>query len=179
MRLSPLALAAALSACALPSTGGPVTTTALASADAATSLAIGENIFLDKQVTSARDEGQDAMVNLTLRHADGRRIAFQEANQAPHDLFVQQPGGALAQVMAAGVEAPALYRRAAPEGANASFICGAEGPAAIGVLEGADGTVRIVGLRQDFQVETLPNGELNAVPYSPDQVCARLNFRQG
>jgi hypothetical protein len=34
-------------------------------------------------------------------------------------------------------------------------------------------------LRQAIQVETRPDGQLEALPYSPDQVCARLRFRQG
>jgi len=37
--------------------------------------------------------------------------------------------------------------------------------------------VQIVGLRQAIEFETLPNGQLSAIPFSPDQVCARLRFR--
>nr|AQQ75078.1 hypothetical protein [uncultured bacterium] len=175
-----LILAAALtsSACALPAERAPVVTTTLVSADASTSLMVGDQIFLEQRSEPAR-EGMDRIVNITLRHNDGRRIAFHEANHAPHDLFVQRPNGALAQVMALGeAETPRLYHAASGEGAESAFFCGPQGPAAIGMFESADGAVRIVGLRQPFQVETLANGELNAVPYSPDQVCARLNFRR-
>lgn len=179
MRRLILASALALTACALPAPRAPVVTTTLAAADASTSLAVGDQVFVDRQ-TEAAGEGQDPVVNVALRHADGRRLAFQEANHTPHDAFVQRANGALAQVMALGeTDTPTLYNAASGEGAaEAPFFCGPQGPAAIGMFEAADGSVRIVGLRQAFQVETLQNGELNAVPYSPDQVCARLNFRR-
>jgi hypothetical protein len=152
-------------------------------ADAATSLAVGDRIT---QLTSTRaaQEGMDPVVTLTLRHADGRSIAFQEANHAPNDLFVQRAGGALAQIMGlqAGDEVTTLYHAADGERsqpASAPFFCGPQGPAAIGKYEAADGTIQIVGLRDPIQVETRPDGQLEAVPYSPDAVCARLRFRRG
>ncbi len=167
----------AVSACAAP--GGPVTTTTLAAADATTSLAVGQSIRQETSTRPARD-GMDPVVTLTLRHSDGRVLAFQQANHAPNDLFVQQPGGALAQIMGlTNNEAPTLYHSASSEGRDGAFFCAPQGPAAIGRYEAADGTVQIVGLRQSIQVETRPDGELEAVPYSPDQVCARLSFRRG
>lgn len=179
MRKALLAVCVALAGCA-GATRAPITTNTLAPADASTSLSVGERMFLDRQ-SEAAGEGMDPVVNVTLRHDDGRRLAFQEANHAPNDLFVQRAGGPLAQVMGLGeTETPTLYHAASgEEPAGAAFFCGPQGPAAIGMYEGADGGVRIVGLRQPFQVETLPNGEMNALPYSPDQVCARLNFRRG
>jgi hypothetical protein len=32
-------------------------------------------------------------------------------------------------------------------------------------------------LRQPFQSEVRPDGQIEMLPYSPDQVCARLTFR--
>lgn len=177
MRISAVLLALALSACA--ATAPAVTTRALAAADAATALTVGERIFLDRSAEPG-GEGMDPVVNVTLRHADGRRLSFQEANHAPHDLVVQRAGGALAQVMGlTDVDAPTLYHGAEGERAGAPFFCGPQGPAAIGVYETAEGSMRVVGLRQNFEVETLPDGSANALPYSPDQVCARLSFRRG
>lgn len=173
----------ALAACAVPG-AAPQTSSTLVSADAATSLAVGERITV---LTSSRPggEGMDPAVNVTLRHADGRSLSFQEANHAPYDLFVQRAGGALAQVIGlqAGDEVTTLYHAADGERsqqAGAPFFCGPQGPAAIGKYEAPDGTIRIVGLREPFQVEPRPgDGELEAVPYSPDAVCARLTFRRG
>jgi hypothetical protein len=171
------ASALALAACASPA---PVATNTLAAADAATSLAVGDRI---SELTSTQPaaEGMDPVVNLTLRHADGRTLAFQQGNHTPHDLMAQRPGGPLAQIMGlTGEEATALYHATSGEGGTENaFFCGPQGPAAIGVHEGADGTVQIVGLRQELQFETRPDGETEAVPYSPDQVCARLRFRRG
>lgn len=168
--------AAALAACASPA---PVTSTSLISADAATSLAVGERVTQETS-TQAASEGNDPVVNMALRHADGRRLGFQQANHAPYDLFVQRAGGALAQVMGLpGEEAPVLWRAASGEGNEGAFFCGPQGPAAIGTYEAPDGTLHVVGLRQTIQVEPRPDGELEAVPFSPDQVCARLKFRRG
>lgn len=172
-------VALALSACALaPSV--PVTTRTLVSADAATSLAVGESIVEERSAQEA-SEGMDPVVNIALRHADGRRLAFQEANHAPNDIIAQSAGGALAQIMGLPGEAtPTLYHAASGEGATeAPFFCGPQGPAAIGAFTNADGTVQIVGLRQPFEFETRVDGVTYALPYSPDQVCARLRFRQG
>src|SRR5690554_6483464 len=112
MRPLMLAAALALCACALPAERGPVAITTLVSADASTSLMVGDQIFLEKRSEPAR-AGVDGIVNITLRHVDGRRIGFQMANHGPHDLFVQRPNGALAQVMALGEsETPTLYHAA-------------------------------------------------------------------
>lgn len=177
MRRSFLILGLVLAACASPA---PVTTSTLVSADAATSLAVGERITQELS-TQAAAEGMDPVVTLTLRHADGRRLSFQQANHANNDLFVQRPGGALAQIMGLpGEEATTLYHAASGEGGNeGAFFCGPQGPAAIGTYEAPDGTQQIVGLRQPIQVETRPDGATEAVPYSPDQVCARLKFTRG
>src|SRR5262245_25335006 len=171
-----LGVCLALAACAAPQ--GPVATSTLTASDAATSLAVGERLSEATQSIPA-SEGADPVVNLTLRHPDGRSLSFQQANHAPNDLFTQRPGGALAQIMGLpGEEAPVLYHAAEGEGSGAPFFCGPQGPAAIGRYEAPDGSVHIVGLRQEIQVETRPDGELEAVPYSPDQVCARLRFRK-
>lgn len=158
----------ALAACAATDTGS------LASADAATSLVVGERLTMSTS-SAGGGGGQDPLVLLTLTHADGRSMRFEEANHAPHDLVVQAADGPLAQVMGLfGGETPLLYR---PRDNSASFICGAEGPAALGLYRGADGAVSIVGLSQDFHVETRADGGFEAAPFSPDMVCARLRFR--
>jgi hypothetical protein len=176
MRRSFLILGLVLTACASPA---PVTTSTLVSADAATSLAVGERIAQEIS-TQAASAGMDPVVNLTLRHPDGRRLSFQEANHAGNDLFVQRAGGALAQIMGLpGEETTTLYYAASGEGTEGAFLCGPQGPAAIGTYQAPDGSLQIVGLRQPIQVETRPDGELEAVPYSPDQVCARLKFTRG
>jgi hypothetical protein len=161
-------------------TAAPVTTRTLASADAATSLAVGERIVEERSTQAAR-QGMDPVVNLALRHADGRRLAFQQGNHTEHDLLAQRPGGPLAQIMGLpGEESPTLYHAAGggivPDDA---FFCGPQGPAAIGVYEAPDGAILVTGLRQEIQFETRPDGMTEAIPYSPDQVCARLRFRRG
>jgi hypothetical protein len=178
MRKLIFASALALAACASPV---PVTSSALVSADAATSLAVGERVTQETSTQAPGGEGQDAAVNLTLRHADGRRLAFQEANHSPNDLFVQQSGGALAQIMGIGEDRPTLYHATSGESgaSEGAFFCGPSGPAAIGAYEAPDGTLHVVGLRQNIQVEVRPDGQNEAVPFSPDQVCARLKFRRG
>jgi len=169
------AVALALSACASPQ--APATVRTLVAADAATALAVGERIREETSTQAAR-EGMDPVVNLTLRHADGRRLSFQQANHTPHDLIAQQPGGALAQIMGLSGEAPTtLYNAASGEGAEGAFFCGPQGPALIGAYTAPDGTLHIVGLRQPIQFETRADGVTEAIPYSPDQVCARLRFR--
>jgi hypothetical protein len=129
--------------------------------------------------TQPAAEGMDPVVNLTLRHADGRTLRFQEGNHTEHDLMAQRPGGPLAQIMGLAGEATTLYHATSGEGAEGAFFCGPQGPAAIGVHESVDGAVQIVGLRQEIQFETRPDGQTEALPYSPDQVCARLRFRRG
>jgi hypothetical protein len=163
-------------ACASPA---PVATTQLAAADAATSLAVGERVT-QLVSTRAAAEGMDPIINLTLRHADGRSLEFQQGNHTSQDLMAQRPGGPLAQIMGlSGDEAPVLYHATQTARAGAPFFCGPEGPAAIGVNRSANGDTMIVGLRQEIQFETRPDGEMEAVPYSPDQVCARLRFTRG
>ncbi len=168
-----IAMALLASACA---SSGPVTTTTLTASDAATSLAVGEHVFLDRAQVARAQEGMDPVVPLTLRHADGRTLNFQQGNHTNNDLAAQAPNGPLAQIMGLmGDEAPLLYNATPAGNRGAPFICGAEGPAAIGIHE-ADGAALIVALKQPIEFETLPNGELSAIPFSPDQVCARLRF---
>ncbi len=174
MRVLVLAVAAfALAACT--STGGTTVGSFLVAADAATALSV-ERLTVQETTFPARD-GADPVVALTLNHADGRALAFQQANHTPNDLFVQRPGGALAQIMGLpGEAAPVLYRATPDENRGAPIFCGPEGPALIAYFTGSDGAVQIVGLKQEIQVETRPDGQTEAVPYSPDQVCARLRF---
>lgn len=172
-----LILAAALLAAACTTPSQRVTTTELTSADAATSLAVGERLFLDRGETQRAPEGMDPVVPLTLRHADGRTLHFQQGNHTNNDLAAQAPGGPLAQIMGLfGEEQPTLYNATQQNNRGAPFMCGPEGPAAIGLYE-ANGQAQIVGLKQPIEFETFPNGTTTAVPYSPDQVCARLRFR--
>ncbi|OQW59780.1 MAG: hypothetical protein A4S17_02485 [Proteobacteria bacterium HN_bin10] len=173
--LAAIASLAALAACVSPA---QITTTQLLAADAATSLAVGERVT---QIVSSREggEGQDAIVSLSLRHADGRALSFQEGNHTPNDLIATGAGGALAQIMGLpGEETTRLFHATAADSQNA-FFCGPDGPAAIGTYEGADGVLQIVGLRQAIAFETRADGVTEALPYSPDQVCARLRFRRG
>src|SRR5688500_9332483 len=142
MRRSILIFALLASACVSPA---PVTSTALVSADAATSLAVGDR--LTQEVSSRPGgEGMDPAANLTLAHADGRSISVQEANHTPNDIFVQRAGGALAQVMGLpGEETTTLYYSTEGENAGSPFFCGPQGPAAIGTYEAPDGTLQVVG----------------------------------
>lgn len=178
MRIAVLiGFAGALAACVAQGPRPVVTSSMLIAADASTSLLVGHELARDIATTPAR-EGMDPVVNLTLRHADGRTLSFQQANHTNHDLMAQAPGGPLAQIMGLfGEEAPTLYH-ALPDQA-APFICGPEGPRALGVLEGEAGVVQIVGLKQAIQFETRPDGQEEALPFSPDQVCARLRFNAG
>lgn len=178
MRRSILALGFALAACAGP--GGSVTSSALTAADASTSLAVGERVT--EQLSSrGASEGMDPIVTLTLRHADGRALTFQEANHTNNDLAAQAAGGPLAQIMGLqGQESTTLYYATEGErGSSAAFFCGPQGPAALGRYDAADGTTHYVGLREPIQFEQSPSGGVEAVPYSPDAVCARLHFRRG
>ena len=175
MRLSHLVLALTLAGCISPP--APTTRATLVSADASTSLLAGESLRAD-YVTHRRG-GDDPLIILTLRHSDGRRLAFNEANHAPNDLAAQAPGGPLSQIMGLlGQEAPTLYRARRDEHRGAPFLCGPHGPAAIGVYESGGG-VQLVGLKEEIQFEARPDGQTEAVPYSPDQVCARLRFTKG
>jgi len=174
-----LILTAALLAGACAAPGGPVTYTQLAAADASTSLIVGEQLRAEYQTTRPSSEGMDPVVTMTLRHPDGRAMVFQQANHAPHHLMAQSAGGALAQIMGLfGDETPSLYIATPDRNRGAPFVCATDGPLTIGVHESADGSVRIVGLKQEIVFETRPDGVEEALPYSPDQVCARLNFRR-
>lgn len=175
MRGMILALGLVAGAC---TTQGPVTTRTLVSADASTALAVGERLTEERTSQSA-PAGMDPLVTLVLRHSDGRRLVFQEANHTPNDIMAQSAGGALAQIMGLpGEAAPTLYRATADQAATA-FFCGPQGPGLIGVFEAPDGAILIAGLRQEIEFETRRDGVTEAVPYSPDQVCARLRFRRG
>lgn len=175
MRLLHFVLPLALAACASPiSPFARTTRTTLVSADASTALMAGERLRAN-YVTHARS-GADLVI-LTLRHADGRSLAFDRASHTPNDLTAQAPGGPLSQIMGLfGEEAPTLYRARRGEHRGAPFLCGPDGPAGIGVYEASDGSVQVVALKQEIQFETRPDGQAEAVPYSPDQVCARLRF---
>jgi hypothetical protein len=149
-------------------------TTTLTSADAATSLAVGERMTMARRTTGGGG-GSDPLVILTLTHADGRAMQFEEANHTPHDVMVQGADGPLAQAMGLfGGETPTLYR---PRDDAPPFICAPDGPAAIGVHRATDGGVSIVGLKENPQVETRADGSYEALPLSPDMVCARLRLR--
>jgi hypothetical protein len=176
MRLSHLVLALALASCISPP--APTTRSTLVSADASTSLLAGER--LRAHYVTHRRGGDESLVILTLRHSDGRSLAFNQANHTPNDLAAQAPGGPLSQIMGLlGQEAPTLYRARRDEHRGAPFLCGTDGPAGIGVYESGDGIVQVVGLKQEIQFETRRDGQTEAVPYSPDQVCARLRFTKG
>jgi hypothetical protein len=180
MRKLTFAAALVLAACTTPP--APVTTRTLVAADAATSLAVGERITELVSTRRPAVEGADPLVTLSLRHADGRTLAFQQGNHTNNDLAAAAPGGPLAQIMGLpGEEATTLYHAAGGESASnaGAFFCGPQGPAAIGTYQAPDGQIWIVGLRQEIQFEARPDGVTEAVPFSPDQVCARLRFRQG
>lgn len=180
MRRSIIVLGLVLAACASPP--APVTSTQLAAGDAATSLMVGDSITQLTSTQAPGAEGMDPVITLSLRHADGRTLTFQQGNHTNNDLAASAPGGPLAQIMGLpGEEATTIYHAASGEsGANeGAFFCGPQGPAAIGTHETPDGQLLVVGLRQEIQFETRPDGQVEAVPYSPDQVCARLRFRKG
>lgn len=169
MRSVLLAAALALSACASTSTA------ALAPTDSATSLIVGERLRMSEHASGGMGGG-DPFVVLTLKHADGREMVFEEANHAPMDLAAQAADGPLAQSMGLfGGEIPRLYR---PRDTANAFICAPTGPIALGVHRASDGSVLIVGLRQNFAFDTRADGSFEAHPFSPDQVCARLRLRR-
>jgi hypothetical protein len=180
MRFVMVVLAAALSACTLFPAPTERTALTLAPADAATSLALSGPIILERSSRAARD-GQDPLVRMTLKSSDGRTLSFTEANHTPHDVMTQAAGGALAQVMGFyGQETPTLYRAdgASNNASPSPFLCGPTGPVTLGFYEAPGGTVTIVGLKSDFEFESLRNGTEQALPFSPDQVCARLKLRR-
>jgi hypothetical protein len=183
MRLLICSALLAISACAIPPILGPrgnMTASTYVAADASTSLLVGDQLAVERFVSNeGAEQGMDPLVRLTLRHADGRTMNFAASNHTPHDVMAQAAGGPLAQVMGLmGEEAPTLYAAERAESANA-FFCAPNGPSNIGVYEASDGTVLVVGMLQSIEFETRVDGSVSALPYSPDQVCARLRFRRG
>src|SRR5262249_19601831 len=153
----------ALASCAL----GPQmdrTALTLQPVDAASQLALSGPLTLERATQRNAPDGQDPLVQITLRASDGRTLSFEEANHSPQDVTTQSAGGALAQVMGFfGEETPTLYR--ATGTATNPFLCGPEGPRALGFHEGANGAVTLVGLKTEFEFETLTNGTTQALPY--------------
>ena len=176
MRAAIVILSLALAACAAQ-TGASST---LQPADAATALIAGGPLTM-RVVSQApkENEGEDALVTMTLSRGDGRSMVFTEANHTPYDVMAQAGGGPLAQVMGLGEsDVPVLYH-ANEGGSGAPFICGSEGAALLGMFTAPDGGVTVVGLKSGFEFEPRDNGTYAPVPYSPDHVCARLKFRRG
>lgn len=175
MRLAILILTAgalALSACAAPQGSS------LQPADAATAMISGGPVSMRVQ-TSGGGAGQDPLSVLTLARADGRSMQFTEANHTPYDVMAQAANGPLASVMGlVNGETPVLYH-ARQGGSGQPFVCGPEGAPSLGVYTAEDGDVTIVGLKSGFEFETRADGTYEALPYSPDHVCARLRFRRG
>lgn len=175
MRIVVLVLGLALGACAAQ--GGAAER--LAPADSATSVLVGGPVTLRRTTASAGGGGEDAVINMTLTAADGRVMRFQEANHTPNDVMAQSAGGPLAQVMGFFAdEQPTLYT-AADGNSGAPFICAPDGPIMLGVYRAASGEVSVVGLRSAFEFEPRADGTSEALPYSPDHVCARMKFRSG
>ena len=175
MRFRSIVLALALAACAATPPG---VSRQLAPADAATALFTGAGLRMSVSAPRAGADGADPLILMRLAHADGRVMAFEEANHTPNDLMAQAPDGPLAQVMGLfGGEQPTLYTARPNEHRGAPFLCGPEGPAAIGYYADEQGGVQIVGLKRMFQFEPDGMGGMGALPYSPDQVCARLRLR--
>lgn len=167
MRIAALAALFTLSACA----AGP---TQLTAADAATELSVGRQVLMSRSVTQT---GDDPLIIMTLTHADGRAMAFEQANHTPHDVMAQAQDGPLAQVMGLfGGELPVLYHARRAEHAGEPFVCAPDGPEELGVYQAPDGAVRMVGLNEAFQFSEREDGGAEAHPYSPDHVCARLSF---
>lgn len=170
MRLAVLVSVLALAACATTSSA----TRTLTPADSATRLIAGESVTLTRTARSNGGDGQDAATALTMRLADGRTLAFMEANHTPNDVRAQAAGGPLAQVMGLFDETarPTLY---AAENAAAAPFCAPGGPAYLGIYDSAEGTL-IVGLKEGFQFEERADGTAEALPVSPDLVCSRMRF---
>lgn len=180
MRRAGLALLLTLAACG----GGQPAGDRLTPADAATSLITGGPLIMTvTPPATPGPEGEDPLILMTLRSADGRTMHFDESNHAPEQVAAQSAGGALAQVMGLpGAAAPKLYGvRAATDAGTQDrpFICAPEGPVSIGYFAAPNGDVTIVGLKQNISFEPRDDGTLSALPFSPDFVCARLHFRRG
>ncbi len=165
------ALCAALAACA---TGGARTSTTLTPSDNATRLITGGDITLAEESRGGGD-GQDPLVLLTMRLADGRAFTFEENNHTPNDVRAQAAGGALAQAMRIFDETstPTLYT---PRDAAGIPLCHPNGPALLGVNTATNGSVTIIGLREGFTFEPDSNGVPQPLPVSPEIVCSRMQF---
>jgi hypothetical protein len=176
MRLAVLATVIALNGCASPT---ETRTTTLVPADAATALIVGDSLTMSVTAPMGGGGQDDPLIIMRLRSSDGRVMSFDESNHAPTHLMAQAPGGPLAQIMGLfGEEQPTLYGARAQEHRGV-FICPPGGPVVMGVYRAPDGTVQIVGLKQEIGFDMLPGGGYEALPYSPDQVCARMRFRRG
>lgn len=151
----------------------------LTPADAATGLMTGGALTMSVSTPAAQPANDDPLIQMTLTAADGRALAFNEANHAPYDVMAQSPGGPLAQVMGLfGDEAPKLYAADAPRNHGAAFLCAPDGPAYVGVYAAPDGTQMIIALKSGFEFEENAGGPPSPLPYSPDHVCARMKFRR-
>ncbi|MFT3728678.1 MAG: hypothetical protein QM759_12710 [Terricaulis sp.] len=180
MRRAALALLIGLCACTATQTAGPSTTETLTPSDAATTLVAGGPITMTVQTPTASQGGEDPLVLMSLKAADGRVMGFEELNHAPEHVMAQSAGGPLAQAMGltAGDETPKLYGARASDNHGAAFLCGPDGPVSIGYYEARDGTVTMIGMKSNITFETLSDGQQHPVPFSPDQICARLHFRR-
>jgi hypothetical protein len=180
MRAFALALMFGLSACTITQAGGGAATETLTPADAATSLVTNGPLTMNVQSPRAGQAGEDPFILMSLKSVDGRIMSFEELNHAPDHVMAQTPGGPLAQAMGltGGDETPKLYGARASENHGAPFLCGPDGPVSIGYYEAPDGAVTVIGMKSNIEFQTLQDGQQHAVPFSPDQVCARLHFRR-
>jgi hypothetical protein len=174
MRIPGLLMCLALGACAAQTAGEHWTP-----ADSATAVLVGGSLTQTQTTASPGGNGEDPLIRMTLTAADGRVMRFTEANHSPNDVMAQAAGGPLAQAMGFFAdEQPTLYS-ADNSGGGAPFICAPDGPAQLGLYRAANGEITAVGLRSAFEFETRADGVTEALPYSPDHVCARMKFRVG
>jgi len=175
MRAIAFAAMLVLTGCVAGGGGGNVVS--LRPSDPATSILVGGPLSM-RTVTSNAN-GDDPLVVVTLSRADGRSMQFEEANHAPNDVRAQAVSGPLAQAMGLmGEEQPVLYHLR-EGGSGAPFICAPGGPLSIGIYSAPDGQVSVVGLKSNFEFEERPDGTAEALPYSPDHICARMHFTKG
>lgn len=180
MRHLALALVLGLSACVASESAGPSSSETLTPADAATTLVTNGPLTMTLQAPRAGQAGEDPLVLMSLKAADGRSMSFEELNHAPDHVMAQSAGGPLAQAMGltAGNETPKLYGVRSDENHGAPFLCGPGGPVSIGYYESSDGNVTVIGMNSNIEFETLSDGQRHPAPFSPDQVCARLHFHR-